>query len=1778
MSWLIHTLLGVFIIILLGCIIYLSIPQFTKKEEIKEGMLDFFNVEDYLKTLPTTVARYVRIRPADSGGDGYITISQIQVIDINGNNIAKGAAVSATSTLTGSANPSVVVDGVTIGRSGAGNVWTSGSTNRATEYLQIDLGSPSQIDKVIYTGQLDSTAGRAQGMICQILNTDFTVATSQTFINNSPSQTLTFPNAINITPNVTGMTGNPLISRLIPLNSAQPEVFLLTGTHTKSRASMQCSMLGATVATYDQLVNAHKSGAEWCSSAWVQDRSDAYYPMQVARTGCGSGSGVQTLAAGYLTNSDQTQMSITNGTRAVSTALAGVNCFGIKPAQGINSSISPFSPSEWSQYVNNAKPAYFGTTTLVVPDIQKVYRYVAANFDSDKSYYPTPESWITARPDLANGSIYNSLIKTSPLIFLYDLGTPAATIQTLNSTIQIFGTVTAANIADMNTSIDLCNKIYLGLPNDVDKFINITSSDLKPNMTGIPSSDQYKSLKPYMRYTPSWTNYCMPELLQTVSKDTGDYAFNVNANNKRNNQMRCARQITTDMLAYLPTPARNFLIDWIYNRTKRIVKFMATSDPNSEKVVGEVTKMIPTSNGVALTFDVLDKYNINNIAQSFYEAMGGNYIMSYIYDVFTVGNTILDVRFDLTKHGDNSAIQQKIADIKTKYNTIRNSNVSKDILDKAKENYDAAMIDLQGEQSANILPAINGVVARFFYTYDIAIGKLDITGFTLDARAVTSFIRELNCGIDTATGNAPGALSYTPSIIYTKNIPEVLNCGDTLTLKKILDDYLDLSITELAGTLLGTANGDTYTGPAGGPSMDTSKGTIQIDEIMSAVQISPTQCAIRWKETLFSDTENKPISAALTKVTRNALFSYNVNTSDWYTSDITIDPSGVILYPTTSIPQCVFDIESYKKLVAPRLDSLNTTVDADILKIKDDFIVNTWNNGAGNICPKEIPNYRFDALDYCLANANVNSTFNNGGKGPLNVAGATSHYITTGLKSAGAGLPIRAAQTITPLTTSIAITKPMPENAVLENAGGACPPTTCEDLNVLYSIADQYNQDPTLPGSILRVSRAYTATETQCDLEVDINYYAEITDTDWSETPFRKGSYVYDKDGNKIVNTAVVPVGVVKGEKRAFSVHREFSDCSFVLDKADAPGTGYTIQENTPALYKPMEYATRFKDTSSTFLSDSLGTLASVVSDAAATATSLLQTYRTETMAAVGNLTTLGTNCTAKCSDTVILNKLLAYYKTINRGVKQINTVLRVGTPAPDICDITFQEDTLAPVTGGTGGTGTGGTGGTFRIISSTTSGLRFLMIPDATSGSGSGCSFKPEAMRPILPAPPPSTTLNMIDIPSSATCQEVYSVSGSYNQRSAQTKCESYGGTLATFAQLEIARVAGADWCSAGWLADISGGGLYPVTGSIQAGCGNGSAGIKQVSLSANDYREVYNADYPDTTGVTFTDNGGLFTLDAAKAKCNSHANCYGFTYTPSKQAYFKAAIPNVAAPSRGPIVSETPSMFYEKINSVSQTKQFSANCYGVKPKQGLYTDVLPFVTGGAWSQPNACATSALNYVNPSKEAFQNYGTPVKVSESTFPLNRASFGLDMARNKGGPPLDSMFLDPLRSTPTDDIQFLSNGGTESIKPDRATSYKYIRFRPIQTRDALNPTVDIGKIRFLLGTDEIDMGAAKVTNPMGTWVGDIEDVIGEGFRRGWSDSHKKALVFAFPYAVLLNGFTWTTANPDKGLGGDPVQWKLEGSQNGVYWTVLRDQTRHNYPVPTARFQELPIFRF
>lgn len=136
-----------------------------------------------------------------------------------------------------------------------------------------------------------------------------------------------------------------------------------------SEAEPLCKAFGAELATYDQVKDAYKAGADWCNYGWTKGQL-ALYPTQKEtydklqqsssedeRTSCG----VPGLNGGYFPNQDQR---------------FGVNCYGVKPAesaldrrveQAENSDISynrevakfkaerggipvtPWAPGQWSE-------------------------------------------------------------------------------------------------------------------------------------------------------------------------------------------------------------------------------------------------------------------------------------------------------------------------------------------------------------------------------------------------------------------------------------------------------------------------------------------------------------------------------------------------------------------------------------------------------------------------------------------------------------------------------------------------------------------------------------------------------------------------------------------------------------------------------------------------------------------------------------------------------------------------------------------------------------------------------------------------------------------------------------------------------------------------------------------------------------------------------------------------------------------------------------------------------------------------------------------------------------------------------------------------------------------------------------------------------------------------------------------------------------------------------------------------------------------------------------
>jgi len=98
--------------------------------------------------------RYIRIMPSTNAGDGFIHLSQIIVYDVTGSVISTGVPVYQTSVIKSAQPATTLVDGTQATRPFP-NVWHSATNNRATEFVELDLGSLQSIDSIRILGRSD---------------------------------------------------------------------------------------------------------------------------------------------------------------------------------------------------------------------------------------------------------------------------------------------------------------------------------------------------------------------------------------------------------------------------------------------------------------------------------------------------------------------------------------------------------------------------------------------------------------------------------------------------------------------------------------------------------------------------------------------------------------------------------------------------------------------------------------------------------------------------------------------------------------------------------------------------------------------------------------------------------------------------------------------------------------------------------------------------------------------------------------------------------------------------------------------------------------------------------------------------------------------------------------------------------------------------------------------------------------------------------------------------------------------------------------------------------------------------------------------------------------------------------------------------------------------------------------------------------------------------------------------------------------------------------------
>ena len=205
-------------------------------------------------------------------------------------------------------------------------IFISKNRNDKNKYSQNYSGLPNSLNITSQSLVSGSGAGAGSGSI------------------NSSSSPVPINTGGFYSPAPTGSTSvtvsNPNISQVFNIKE---------NIYTLDDASGVCGALGANVASVNQLIDAHKQGADWCNVGWTKDGLAAY-PIQYSTWKT-------------LQDNDPSKRNICgspgiNLARNDPNLLYGVNCFGVKPEPKGNEKIKQSIISD-KQLAINAKIAQF---------------------------------------------------------------------------------------------------------------------------------------------------------------------------------------------------------------------------------------------------------------------------------------------------------------------------------------------------------------------------------------------------------------------------------------------------------------------------------------------------------------------------------------------------------------------------------------------------------------------------------------------------------------------------------------------------------------------------------------------------------------------------------------------------------------------------------------------------------------------------------------------------------------------------------------------------------------------------------------------------------------------------------------------------------------------------------------------------------------------------------------------------------------------------------------------------------------------------------------------------------------------------------------------------------------------------------------------------------------------------------------------------------------------------------------------------------------------------
>lgn len=262
--------------------------------------------------------------------------------------------------------------------------------------------------------------------------------------------------------------------------------------------------------------------------------------------------------------------------------------------------------------------------------------------------------------------------------------------------IPVQGTISQTNRDEINKSISICIPLNFSDPTTADKQLRIKSSDTRLYM-----SPNYSAMPEYTNKISTINGVLQMTLLQDQAAVT-------------NNETNCNVQVTGEMLRLIPYHARNFITTWGDTRAERIQKYNSGGDTTKydstvKTVSNTVLKptfdlasakdLVSASDTTSIT--VAEKQAIlNAMAQLYYDLGTGNRRIKMFNDVFQVGETIFDARYQVQEKISTDT-QTAIRDLTKEYESLRNTTMTIDEVNRLEVSYQQKVADLYQQEEQN---------------------------------------------------------------------------------------------------------------------------------------------------------------------------------------------------------------------------------------------------------------------------------------------------------------------------------------------------------------------------------------------------------------------------------------------------------------------------------------------------------------------------------------------------------------------------------------------------------------------------------------------------------------------------------------------------------------------------------------------------------------------------------------------------------------------------------------------------------------------------------------------------------------------------------------------------------------------------------------------------------------------------------------------------------------------------------------------------------------------